>query len=162
MRWLNVFGFGRSKKRDPIPPQEAPGHKPPIKSKWKQSFKPHDWALTIPPPEGPVQLACIFTAADATEDALREIGRRLKTWKEQDARVHIICGLQDLLDGRAPRTPSIYFELPQRPGQFEPLGLVCAVNADVMKETARTLIQVLKGCPEVRLVDPDLYFLINR
>jgi|SRR5579862_3070846 len=89
------------------------------------------------------RLAVIGPSSDATPDDLRALGKELERWKAEFPQARHIWGLADMLEGRRPRTPPIYLELPF-PGEryeecYEPVALVYVVHGTDMDAAARNL-----------------------
>ena len=64
-------------------------------------------------------LAVIGPRSDATDDDLQALGKAIERWKTGFPQARYIWGLTDLLEGRRPRTPPIYFSVPYPVEGFE-------------------------------------------
>ncbi|MGA8278233.1 MAG: hypothetical protein WB784_08570 [Rhodanobacteraceae bacterium] len=62
--------------------------------------------------ENDQQLAVIGPRANATAEDLRSLGAAIERWKAGFPQARHIWGLADLLEGRHPRTPPMYFMIP--------------------------------------------------
>jgi len=109
---------------------------------------------------GPVPFA-VISPGKADEAGLREIGRRLKAWQEEDRRVADIIGLEQLLAGRPPETPAWHFMLPMPP-DTEQVALVFVAREAATEVTTRELEARLQGCSIGMLVSPEHYSAISR
>jgi hypothetical protein len=109
------------------------------------------------------QLVVIGPRGDADSGALEALGASLREWQATRSYARHIWGLDDLLEGRRPRTPPIYLAVPypceRYEEQFEPVALVfVAVGTELTRAAAD-----LAGCLEAHskilayLVDPDTY-----
>jgi hypothetical protein len=89
------------------------------------------------------QLVVIGTGANAGADALKALGRSLQEWQVTRSCARHIWGLEDLLEGRAPRTPPIYLSVPYRcerfEEQFEKVALVFVTAGTDKKVAAHDL-----------------------
>jgi hypothetical protein len=93
------------------------------------------------------QLAVIGPRGDATSEELKLLGQKLKNWQAMNSYVRHIWGLDDLLEGRHPRTPPIYLGIGYPTDRFadcyEPVALVFILKGTDHKEAAESLAQAL-------------------
>jgi hypothetical protein len=78
-------------------------------------------------------LAVVGPRGDATAEELTRLGQRLKAWQLANACARHIWGLDDLLEGRKPRTPPLYLAVPYLGNDigacYEPVALVFVAAA---------------------------------
>jgi len=93
------------------------------------------------------QLVVIGPRSDTTADDLRRLGQALALWKAEYAQARHIWGLAELLDGRPPRTPPVYFAVPvlihRFEERFEPVALVYVAAGADLKAAATDLYERL-------------------
>ena len=114
------------------------------------------------------QFAVISPRAGATSEELELLGELLRQWQETHSYVQHIWGLEDLLEGRIPRTPPIYLMVPYEAGSFaryyEPVALIFVAQGTVHQRARESLMQALAE-PELRLAwcaSPTEYSQLNR
>jgi hypothetical protein len=113
-------------------------------------------------------LVVVAPCMDATAADLRGLGRALAHWKKEEPRARHVWGLDDLLEGRLPRTPPIYLMAPYPLDRFdecyEPVALVFVASGTEIDEAAEYLYERLSeshgklACFE----HPDAYCLCQR
>ncbi len=114
------------------------------------------------------QLLVIQPRADASADALRALGARLREWKQSKPHARHIWGLDDLLDGRGPRTPPIYLSVPYKldgyENHYEAVALVFVAGGTNFKAAADDLAAWLEPYLAMlaSLQDPWSYSCWNR
>lgn len=114
------------------------------------------------------QFAVISPRADASIEELKLLGEQLRQWQEAHCYVRHIWGLEDLLDGRLPRTPPIYLMVPYEADSFaecyEPVALIFVAQGTVHRQARESLSEAL-GEPESQLAwctGPAEYSQLNR
>jgi hypothetical protein len=114
------------------------------------------------------QFAVISPRADASIEVLKLLGARLRQWQEAHGYVRHIWGLEDLLDGRPPRTPPIYLMVPYEVDSFaecyEPVALIFVAQGTVHRQARESLSEAL-GELESQLAlctGPAEYSQLNR
>lgn len=113
-------------------------------------------------------LVVIGPRRDATPDDLRELGQALQRWKAEFPGARHIWGLDDLLDGKTPRTPPIYvmvpFPLDEFAESFEPVALVFVAEGTDIENAAKDLYERLRGIREklAWFEHPETYSYWNR
>ena len=95
------------------------------------------------------QLVVIGPRSDATADDLQGLGQVLALWRAEVQLARHIWGLEDLLEGRCPRTPPIYLAVPFVLGRlherYEPVALVYVAEGTDVEAAARDLYERLGG-----------------
>jgi hypothetical protein len=95
------------------------------------------------------QLVVISPRSDATADDLRGLGQALALWRAEVQQARHIWGLEDLLEGRCPRTPPIYLAVPvvldRLHERYERVALVYVAEGTDVAATARDLYERLGG-----------------
>jgi len=109
---------------------------------------------------GSVGFAVVAPKNGATEQELREIGRRLQAWREENPQVGEVIGLEQLLAGQWPETDCGHFALPVPP-YTEKVALVFVAREAANEATRLELKACLRGCAISMLVDPGYYRSIN-
>lgn len=112
--------------------------------------------------------AVISPRADAPIEELKLLGEQLRQWQEAHCYVRHIWGLEDLLEGRVPRTPPVYLMVPYEVDSFaecyEPVALVFVAQGTVHQQARESLSEAL-GEPESQLAwcsGPTEYSQLNR
>ena len=106
--------------------------------------------------------------ADATPDDLRSLGQALERWKAAFPQARHIWGLDDLRDGRTPRTPTVLLAVPFPADgfeeRFEPVVLVYVAEGTNIKEAAKSLSDQLRdvGDKLACFESPDNYSYYRR
>ena len=109
------------------------------------------------------QLLVIGPRANADSVMLATLGASLRKWQATRSYARHIWGLDDLLEGRPPRTPPIYLAVPypceRFEEQFEQVALVFVAAETDMPRAARDLVHCLEAHHEMlaHLEDPDTY-----
>jgi hypothetical protein len=97
------------------------------------------------------QLLVIGPRADADSAALAALGASLREWQATRSYARHIWGLNDLLEGRPPRTPPIYLSVPypceRYEEQFEQVALVFVAAGTDMRGAAEDLAVASKLIP---------------
>jgi hypothetical protein len=95
------------------------------------------------------QLVVIGPRVDAGRDAYRALGTSIREWHVTRSYARHIWGLEDLLQGSAPRTPPIYLCVPypceRFAEQFEPVALVFVAAGTDKKVAADDLARHLEA-----------------
>ena len=114
------------------------------------------------------QFAVIGPRAHATIEELEFLGEQLRQWQEAHSYVRHIWGLEDLLEGRVPRTPPIYLMVPYEVDSFaecyEPVALIFVAQGTVHRRARESLIQALgeRGNRLAWCTGPAEYSHLNR
>ena len=99
--------------------------------------------------ESDQQLVVIGPRSDATADDLRGLGHALERWKTDFPQARHIWGLTDLLEGRCPRTPPIYLDVPCPvegfEERYEPVALVDVAEGTNIEEAVKDLSERLNS-----------------
>ena len=109
------------------------------------------------------QLLVIGPGANVDPRALAALGTTLSEWQASRPYARHIWGVEDLLQGRAPRTPPIYLSVPypceRFEEQFESVALVFVATGTDLKEAAEDLARFIQSHVEILccLEDPDTY-----
>jgi hypothetical protein len=97
-------------------------------------------------------LAVVGPRSDTTAEELMRLGQSLKEWQLANTSARHIWGLDDLLEGRKPRTPPVYLEVPYNRkaiGEcYEPVALVfVAATTDhgAASESLANVLDELRG-----------------
>jgi hypothetical protein len=90
------------------------------------------------------QLAVIGPRGDTAEGDLKSLGQALKQWKETHGYARHICGLDDLLVGRWPQTPSLYLMVPFNEDElYDPVALVYIARGTNREEAFESLSRAI-------------------
>ncbi len=109
------------------------------------------------------QLLVIGPRGDADSRALTALGASLREWQATRSYARHIWGLDDLLEGRPPRTPPIYLSVPypceRFEEQFQPVALVFVAAGTDMTSAAEDLACCIEAHSAMlaHLEDPDTY-----
>jgi hypothetical protein len=109
------------------------------------------------------QLLVIGPRADADSVMLAALGARLREWQATRSYARHIWGLDDLLEGRPPRTPPIYLSVPypceRFEEQFESVALVFVAAGTDMPRAAQDLACCIEAHRKMlaHLEDPETY-----
>lgn len=113
-------------------------------------------------------LVVIGIRSDTSPEEYRGIGLAIERWKAEYPHARHVWGLSDLLEGKHPRTPPIYIEVPFPTAGYEdcyePVALAYVARGTPPKEAAEALFERLKEY-HGRLnsfLDPDSYSFWNR
>jgi hypothetical protein len=105
----------------------------------------------------------MLPGAHAKPEALTALGTTLREWQATRPHARYIWGLDDLLQGRAPRTPPIYLAVPYSSErfeeQFEQVALAFVAAGTERKDAAEDLARHLQPHFEVLycLEDPETF-----
>lgn len=114
------------------------------------------------------QLVVIAPRSDATQDDLRSLGKALTEWKAARPFARHIWGLEDLLEGKRPRTPPIYLSVPFLLDRFhecyEPVCLVYVAAGTDLESAGKDLYAHLSGLQDklAWFEHPDAYSYYQR
>ncbi len=114
------------------------------------------------------QLLVIGPRRDAGPGDLAALGAILGGWQATRSYARHIWGLDDLLEGRPPRTPPIYLAVPypceRFEEQYEPVALVFVASGTDLAQAAEDLAGCLAAHSGILAVlqDPDGYRSWNR
>jgi hypothetical protein len=109
------------------------------------------------------QLLVIGPSADADAGALAALGASFREWQATRSYARHIWGLDDLLEGRPPRTPPIYLSVPypceRFEEQFEQVALVFVAAGTDMTRAAEDLADCIAAHSEMlaHWGDPETY-----